>query len=113
MATALAEPGRGNEGRVSSRSLRDIPRSFLRGEKRGVDVFISNGGIQAQTVSEEKFRTPDFQRSLWARLARIFAVLRSEDVLCLLDGTRTRHFREWLEGRYRPCYLDAQLDVPR
>jgi 5-methylcytosine-specific restriction protein B len=36
-----------------------------------------------------------------ARLARIFAVLRSEDVLCLLDGTRTRHFREWLE---QPSY---------
>jgi hypothetical protein len=121
---------------------------------------------QAQAVSEQQFRTLEFQRSLWevdgvagigpgssvvvtgayrdpeivealwqlrilkppedaldraraldaefnrilelvsprhnarrpsARLARIFAVLRSDDVLCLLDGARTRHFREWLE----------------
>jgi 5-methylcytosine-specific restriction protein B len=32
-----------------------------------------------------------------ARLGRIFVVLRPEDMLCLIDGYRTRFFRQWLE----------------
>jgi 5-methylcytosine-specific restriction protein B len=32
-----------------------------------------------------------------ARLARIFAVLRPIDMLCLLDSYRTNRFRQWLE----------------
>ena len=36
-----------------------------------------------------------------ARLARIFAVLRPRDMLCLLDSYRTRMFRQWLE---QPAY---------
>jgi 5-methylcytosine-specific restriction enzyme B len=36
-----------------------------------------------------------------ARLARIFAALRPDDVLCLLDGYRTRAVRQWLE---QPSY---------
>ncbi|MDY8109407.1 hypothetical protein U0C82_09670 [Fulvimarina sp. 2208YS6-2-32] len=37
------------------------------------------------------------QRRPSARLARIFAVLRPRDTLCLLDSYRTNRFRQWLE----------------
>jgi 5-methylcytosine-specific restriction protein B len=41
------------------------------------------------------------QRRPIARLARIFAVLRPHELLCLVDAGRTRHFRQWLE---QPSY---------
>ena len=48
-----------------------------------------------------------------ARLARIFAALRPDDVLCLLDWHRTAAFREWLQVPRQDLRLMGQHVVCR